>query len=159
MGSSASQSEFEVNNIATSLNNKADKDFSNVEEPVERFKDMVIEWILPYIEGAQIDINILKGNVMDWVAPDWSRKANRVKDTQYTADQGGWILFTSEWNGGSPGYSYLYVNGIEVDYDAHNADADDQHFFVPIAKGDTYKVTATESVRYYYFLPMKGYNS
>jgi hypothetical protein len=125
--------QVDIDEIATDLNGKADVDLTNVNST-----------------------GIL--NLLNWVAPDWANKESKILSTTYVASQNGWIIFTDNASGSGATSADLYINNAIVASDSHNADADENHFYVPVAKGDSYKITSTASVKYYYFVPSKGGN-
>jgi hypothetical protein len=101
-------------------------------------------------------VNNSKSTIASWSFPDWSKKESKILNTTYTANKNGFILFTSDCSGASVGNASLKINGVEVVYDYHGADSDDCHCYAPVAKNDTYNITCTHPVKYYYFVPCKG---
>ena len=87
--------------------------------------------------------------------PNWYVRESRALDTTYVAYVPGWILYDSKNDGSKPRTAVLYINGIEVLRDYHNADNDDSMFFVPIDTGDYYRITDNGSFRRYWFVPFK----
>lgn len=87
--------------------------------------------------------------------PNWFVRQDRSLNTTYIASVPGWILYDSTNDGSKPRTAVLYINGIEVLRDYHNADNDDSMFFVPIDIGDAYHITDNGSFRRYWFVPFK----
>lgn len=126
--------QIDIDNVMTDLNGKADKDFSNVTNPVQAFKDMSIGWNIPdYSAGIAITRS-------PFTAPsDGVINANGVT----APNIGGW--------------ANLYINGKIICSQGHTsnwAERTSSEFI--IGKGDvlTYSnITGTLT-----FFPYKGAN-
>lgn len=84
----------------------------------------------------------------------WSDKISKSLNITYTAETNGFIVYTGSISGAKAGKSKLYINDSIVAEDGHNADEDEGHFYVPVNKGDTYKITDNIGMKYYYFVPV-----
>lgn len=84
----------------------------------------------------------------------WSSKINKNLETTYTADTSGYVIYTGKATGATSGTAFIYINGVEIAKDTHNADNDEAHFYIPISKGDTYRITDSAGSLYYFFVPL-----
>ena len=84
----------------------------------------------------------------------WSAKISKSLNITYTAETNGFIVYTGRVTGAEAGESKLYINNSIVAVDRHDKDDDEGHFYVPVNKGDTYKITDNIGMQYYYFVPV-----
>lgn len=120
----------DIDNIATDLNGKADKDLSNT-TPARAFKDMSIRWGMPDYSSS-ISVTL-----------------------PYTAVSDGYLFFTPYDN-----FGHLLVNGtFFIEYSDDGAGLNGQTGFIPVRKSDKITKAQDgygfSNVR---FVPCKGVN-
>lgn len=113
---SKTQIQIDIDNVMTDLANKADKDFSNVTNPVQTFKDMSIGWGMPDF-SRQIDIT----------------SSVSTTATSITVDQDSYILFTM--NNNTTGYRTIFIDDIPLLFVATAVNSARSGSIAPITKG------------------------
>lgn len=130
--------QVDIDEIATDLNSKADKDLSNISTGA--FEAVV-----------NIAQNSGRETVVGWCMPDYSNRIllNLTASNSFTAPSHGWILGC--FNIAGSGSGTIYVNGQEVGRDNNN----NQTTTIPVSKGDVVTCTGTENDGLW-FHPAKG---
>ena len=130
--------QVDIDEIATDLNSKADKDLSNISTGA--FEAVV-----------NIAQNSGREKVVGWCMPDYSNRIllNLTASNSFTAPSHGWILGC--FNIAGSGSGIIYVNGQEVGRDNNN----NQTTTIPVSKGDVVTCSGTENDGLW-FHPAKG---
>jgi len=128
-------SEFDIDDIATDLNNKADKDLNNI-NPTQNTKNEIISWGMPDYSSAIVSSSL-----------------------PFTAPCNGLFMWSSST---SSGYASIKINGIDVSGHgeiqvARGISSALQIATILISKNDVISLNAGSLSRIY-FIPLKGAN-
>ena len=127
-------SEQESVHLASQMQMKAQTDLGNVTNPTQAFKEMSVGWGMP----------------------DYTAGVSKAKDTLYTAECDGYLIYVGDVTGSYTFNIMLKINGIEMQH-FHCGAADNAFSFcVPINKGDSYITTSNGPTKNYVFYPLKG---
>lgn len=104
-------------------------------------------------------MNEIVSNMYHLMSPDFSKRASRSRDTNYTASQAGWVFFYSVSQNGNQvsyeinGNSYYLTSNMNRDTDTAGAGA-----WFMVGKGDKYKLNSagSQGVWQAYYFPCKG---
>lgn len=92
--------QVDIDEIATDLNGKLDKDGTNATAGA-------FENILNTAQSTG------KSTIASWIAPDWSRAVSASYTSGATVGFDGWLA-VSAWNNASDGNSQVWINGIPI---------------------------------------------
>lgn len=140
--------QVDIDNIATDLNGKADKDLSNI-NPTQA----------------------IKNSIMSWGIPDYNNGITYVYTTanteqEYTMPSKGYFAYTLVGGNTTAAYAYIKINNKEIVYGKHpvgNAHAPITGL-IPVESGDNVKVRSeyttanTALITHIEFIPLKGVN-
>ena len=119
----------DIDNIANDLDRKADKDLSNI-------------------------TNTAKETIVGWGMPDYSARVSRSSNVEYTAESDGYI-FAQVYHNAETGTSSIQVtiNSSNIGFAPGATDYGRSQIYLPIKKGDVYKVVANDGIVFY---PIRG---
>lgn len=105
------------------------------------------EWVRQRILESQDLIN----NEISMI-PDWGKKSNRALNTAYTASENGYLYVYYNCSPGENtiGLEYTPIGGSVIKYNmgrSYGSSSSNGTTVIPVAKGDTYKITASGSVQ------------
>ena len=111
--------------------------------------------------GENATANKSASGILGIVAPDWANAldgSDLTIDTKYTAETNGWVI--ARGGNYNQGGTAIYINDVRIftdNFHYANNGISESSICVPVAKGDTYKVSGG-SYQALWFVPMKGGN-
>lgn len=102
-----------------------------------------------------------KDTIMSWFSPDISAGVSKSFNTDYVADVSGLLVFYG--GGKSNNYPYAIINGTNTNFRGGSTERGDNPSnggnFIPVTKGQTYKIGGSSSYSSIVFYPYKGETS
>lgn len=95
-----------------------------------------------------------KATITQWGMPNYTAKANRSSNTNYTAATNGWLYV--EHNGDNSAKYTVTVSGVRAAHSYGWKYTTENSALIPIQKGAVYKVTEYSGIRYCYWIPCVG---